>query len=179
MASSSNPTAPLLLVNYCDTGKPLGTSKLTLQQLDSDTLQYFQKQTRRLSGDLELPLEDHLPGDFGFLEYRIGSDLNGAYTLYYYHDEVILASLFLRGRDSEAETELMQVFKYLLLDDQDEDDPTEEQLDSILSSTRFDFEKTTERPVAFAVAFQREGVEPEVYRHVAAMNQHLAFAFCC
>ena len=69
---------------------------------------HFEKKLAHLSGDLELPFEDRLPGDSDFIEYRIGSDLNGAYVLYYFHDEVIFSSLLLSGTDELAETELMQ-----------------------------------------------------------------------
>ena len=45
----------------------------------------------------------------------------------------------------------MQVFKFLLLDTDDLDEPTEEEIDAVLSSEEFDFSQTEIRPAVFEV----------------------------
>lgn len=177
--SQPNQTIPesFVLASYSAAGELLNSNRINDVDLDSQNVHYFQEKFRHLSGDLELPLEDKLPGEFEFIEYRIGSDLNGAFVLYYLHDEVIFASLLLSGTDELAETELMQVFKFLLLDAGDEDEPTEEEIESVLTAEEFDFESITDRPVVFQVELATDANEAQKLAHVQKMDQHLSAAF--
>jgi len=165
------------VASFSAEGSFLNSSQVNLKNLDTENLQHFQDRFRHLSGDLELPMEGKLPGEFDFIEYRIGSDLSGAFVLYYLHDEVVFASLLLSGSDDFAETELMQVFKFLLLDSGEEDEPSEEEIESVLSSEEFDFGVISDRPVVFQIELPTDVEEAEQLAHVMKMDQHLAAAF--
>ena len=161
--------------NYLGDGTCLSPQTISVDQLDLQIVAEFRRKLSRLSGDLELPLEAKLPGNLPHLEYRIGSDGAGAYVLYYFHDEVISASLILPGQSEEQESELMQVFRFLLLDDADAEEPSEEEIDEVLSSDEFDFEQFSDRPAIFTIHFS---IKPgEQQEQVLSMNQHLATAF--
>ncbi len=166
-----------IVASYSAAGEILRSEQVKTASLDSNHLNYFANKFRHLSGDLELPLEDQLPGGVDFLDYRIGSDLNGAYVLYYFHDEVIFASLMLSGTDEPIETELMQVFKFLLLDTQDEDEPTEETIEEVLSSDEFDFPAFESRPAIFEVQLANPHDPSLPINHVIELNRHLGAAF--
>lgn len=173
------PVADFPVAVYSAQGDRLQTEKVITADLDSNYIDYFDNKFRHLSGDLELPLEDQLPGGFDYLEYRIGSDRNGAYVLYYFHDEVIFASLMLSGTESVVETELMQVFRFLLLDTQDDDEPTEEEIEQVLASEAFDFESLESRPAIFEVQLSDPAPADETIpvNHVIRLNRHLGAAF--
>ena len=162
---------------YSPEGETLRNEQVMATSLEASHLDYFAKKFRHLSGDLELPLEDQLPGGVDFLDYRVGSDGNGAYVLYYFHDEVIFASLLLSGTDDPIETELMQVFKFLLLDTNDEDEPTEEEIEEVLSSDAFDFPAIEQRPAVFEVQLSDPDDESLPIDHVISLNRHLGAAF--
>lgn len=163
--------------DYDNEGAVIEVNEITIDQLDKLHVEWFEKKLARLSGDLELPLEGQLPGDIPHIDFRIGSDLNGAYVLYYLHDEVVFASLYLRGEDDLTETELTQVFKFLLLDTADADEPSEDEIESVLASTAFDFPAVEPRPVAYTVRFSNNREEETECQHIKRMDQHLAAAF--
>lgn len=167
----------------------MGANEVATSELDVSCVSIFQEKFRHLSGDLELPFEDKLPhshkasknqeatSNLSSVKYRIGSDLNGAYVLYYINDAVIFSSLILSGTDLVTENELLDVFKFLLLDTQDSDEPTEEEIDSILNSEAFDFHSVEHRPVVFEVEMADQDVETETVKQISEMNRHLALAF--
>ncbi len=177
--SQSNETIPqsFSVASFSADGDFLDATQVNGVDLDPKHVEFFQTRFRHLSGDLELPLEGKLPGAFEFIEYRIGSDLSGAFVLYYFHDEVIFASLLLSGTDELAETELMQVFKFLLLDAGDEEEPSEEEIESVLSSDEFDFELISDRPVVFQIELATDADEVEKINHVRTMDRHMSAAF--
>lgn len=165
------------VADYDNEGTVIEINEVTINQLDEPQVEWFEKKLARLSGDLELPLEGQLPGDIPHIDFRIGSDLNGAYVLYYLHDEVVFASLYLRGEDELTETELTQVFKFLLLDSGNADEPSEDEIESVLASTAFDFPAVESRPVAYTVQFSNDPKEEAECQHIKRMDQHLAAAF--
>jgi hypothetical protein len=137
----------------------------------------LQQKLSRLSDDLELPLEARVPGEHPFLEFRIGSDGSGAFVLYYLHDEIMLASLFLTGSDDQEELDLIQVFRFLLLDEEDLENPSEQDITEILSSSAFDCQSLDSRPAVISVLFpDQEPPSPEV-SHAQIINLHLAATF--
>lgn len=146
-------------------------------ELDAQTLEIFQQLLTRLSSDLELPLEADVPGEISFLDFRIGSDGLAAYVLYYFHDEVLLASLILPGVDSQAEDELIDVFRFLLLDTEDLDEPSELEIDSVLNSKLFDFSNLLQRPAVITISFSQVPSDSPALDHAINMNLHLAKAF--
>ncbi len=155
----------------------MATDLVENKSLTTQTLGYFENELSNLSGDLELPFESNFPGDHPFIEYRIGSDLFGAYVLYYFHDEVVFSSLMLSGADSQCETELMQVFKFLHLETSDNEDPTEEEIEAVLASSQFDFESIPQRPIVFEVPISNRDDESQQLENIALMNRHIAAAF--
>jgi hypothetical protein len=165
------------IANYDPDGDLHEQQVLDPAGLNSEIVSLFQAKLSRLSGDLDLPLEVRLPGEFSDLQFSIVSDLNAAYALYYWGDEVVFASLYLRGDDEENETELAHVFKFLLLDTEDSEDPTDEQIDEVLASDAFDFPAVADRPVAFAIRFLYDPDAEEMMAHVAQMDRCLAAAF--
>jgi hypothetical protein len=165
------------LAEYDLSGELTNVSQVSLDSLASDTITGFQTRLARLSGDLELPLESSLPGEFNHIDYRVGSDLNGAYVLYYLHDEVLFASLLLRGQDEDSEIELTQIFRFLLLDTEHLDEPTEEVIEAVLASSEFDFDAIQERPAAFSIRLSQVATESRECEHIAEMDRHLAAAF--
>ena len=167
----------ITVASYCADGQFQKSETVDVRDLTSEHVRYFREKLSRLSGDLELPFEDRLPGESRFIDYRIGSDLNGAYVLYYFHDEVIFASLLLSGTDEMIETELMQVFKFLLLDTNEQDDPTEEEIEAVLNSDKYDFPSIIARPAVFEVPLSDREDEIEAADYVLMMNRHLSAAF--
>jgi len=165
------------IANYDPEGDLLDQQILAPENLAAETISHFRSKLSRLSGDLDLPMEVKLPGDFSNLEFLIVSDLHAAYVLYYWDDEVVFASLYLRGDDEENETELAHVFKFLLLDTEDSEDPTEEEINDVLSSDAFDFPAVEDRPVAFAIRFLYDPDADAMMAHVAGMDHCLAAAF--
>jgi hypothetical protein len=165
------------IASYNTEGESIGLKEVLIEQLDPAVLAAFQKKLQRLPNTLELPLEGKLPGDYPHLDFRIGSDSNGAYVLYYLHDEVVYASLYLGGRDVETEEELSQVFKFLLLDQDDADDPTEDEIEDVLSRSAFNFSEVQSRPVVFSVCFENQPNEEQEFGHIRHMDQHLAAVF--
>jgi hypothetical protein len=165
------------VADYDNDGAVIEVTEVAIDQLDEMQVEWFEKKLARLSGDLELPLEGQLPGDIPHIDFRIGSDFNGAYVLYYLHDEVVFASLYLRGEDDLTETELTQVFKFLLLDSGDADEPSEDEIESVLASAAFDFPAVENRPVVYAVHFSNDPEEETECQHIKRMDQHLAAAF--
>ncbi len=165
------------LTRYDVDGDQISSQSVSVDELEKDALALFAKKLSRLSGDLELPLEAKLPGKFPQIDYRIGSDGYGAYVLYYLNDEVVFASLLLRGEDESCEIELTQVFKFLLLDTNDQEEPTEEEIEEVLASPAFDFETITARPAAFTIRFSDLPDEEAELQHIESMDRHLAAVF--
>lgn len=151
-------------------------------------ISFFAKHFENLSNDLELPLEGKLPhdedalsADIGFdpkfIEYRITSESkDAAFVLYYHHDENVHISLLLGGNNDEAELELMQIIRCLLLSPNFEEDIGEEEINEILDDDRFDFEEVEQRPVLYNVSFPSDD-DHEAIQHIQKLDKHLAFAF--
>ena len=149
-----------------------------MADLQPESLNDFIGQFKYLSGDMELPLEDKLSGPFDFMEYRISADADCGLMFYYFHDEVVFASVFLTGRVPETEAELLDTFRYLLMETDDmTEDPTEEEIDEKLSSNNFPFAMETERPAAIEIEFPSKEDELQEVKHAQEMNRHAAAAF--
>ena len=166
---------------YLENGELDRTDSVDTTALDETLVEHFAGDLKYLSGDLELPMERPLPGSVKHCEYRIASDLKGgAFVMVYFHDELVMASLMLQGVNELPETDLLQVFKYLLLEPEDIDEvdgPTDEQIDEILTQEAFDFEGESERPVLFNVIYELEPEIPEEQQHIENAFLHIAAAF--
>ena len=58
-----------------------------------------------------------------------------------------------------------------------EDEPTEEEIEEVLSSDAFDFPAIEERPAVFEVQLSRPDEESLPIDHVISLNRHLGAAF--
>lgn len=165
---------------YLENGELDSTSSIETSDLDQTLVNHFTGDLQSLSGDLELPMERPVP-DIEHLEYRIGSDLKGgAFVLYYFHDELMMASLLLKGVNEGPEMDLLQVFKFLLLEPEgidEQDGPTDEEIDEILALDAFDFESVSDRPALLSVVYELEPDADKATEHVEKMNVHLASSF--
>ena len=165
---------------YLENGELDTTSSIDTGDLEQTLVNHFAGDLNSLSGDLELPMERPVP-DIKHLEYRIGSDLKGgAFVLYYFHDELIMASLLLCGVNDGPERDLLQVFKFLLLEPEgidEEDGPTDEEIDEVLAMDAFDFESVSDRPAMLSVVYELDPDADKATEHVEKMNTHLASAF--
>ncbi len=157
--------------------------ELTTQQavdrvaIETDRVESFKRSLTKLSGDLDLPLEVVVP-DMEHLVLRICSDRHqAAYTVYYFHDEAVFASLLLPGRDLEIETELTQVLRFLLLDTSDEDEPDEEVIEEILTAPEFRFEAIETRPATIQIALNDDESISTELEQIAEIDQQVAVAF--
>jgi len=167
----------IALVRFSMAGDLVESTEYPWADLNKDHIKFFADKFEHLSGDLELPLESRLPGNPEFMEFRIGSDLHGAFVLYYFHDEAIFTSVILSGTNDECENELLQVFKFLLLDFENNDEPSEEEIDSVLNSSYFDFDSVTVRPVVIEIQSSDRPDEADQCSLAMKMNRHLAAAF--
>lgn len=144
---------------------------------DSGYLHELQLKLSRLSDDLELPLEAKAPGEHPFLEFRIGSNGQGAFAMYYLHDEILLASLFLTGTDDQADSALISVFRFLMLDEEDLENPSEQEISEILSSSAFDCRALASRPAVISVLISEQQPPSPEFSHAQVINLHLAATF--
>ncbi|MFK7766343.1 MAG: hypothetical protein AB8B55_03915 [Mariniblastus sp.] len=159
-------------------GSHTTSESINAVDLQPDVLTDFVGQFGYLSGDMELPLEARLPGEFGLMAYRIKADANCGLMFYYLENQVIFASVYLTGREPETETELLDTVRYLLMEtDEMEEDPTEEEIDEMLSSPMFPFADVTERPAIIEINFPTEQDESKEAAHAQDMNRHAAAAF--
>ena len=89
----------------------------------------------------------------------------------------MFASLVLSGNDDEAEFELTQVFRYLLLDDSDEEDPSEEEVEATLNRDEFLFDDFEQRPIVFQIRLTDEPEFDDLSQKIADIDQSVSAAF--
>lgn len=167
----------LAFANYSAAGDCIGSEEIDLVAIDAELTADLTKRLSNLSGDLDLPLEENVCSDPPVV-VRICSEFNAAYTVYYCDEVAAFASLILTGKDEEAELELMQAFKYLLLDDADDDeDPTEEAVEEILNSPDFQFDEHTARPIVYQIRLSDEPEDDDLSQRIADLDQSVAAAF--
>ena len=135
---------------------------------------HFKDKFKRLSGDLDLPLEEKIPGAGESMVLRICSEGTAAYVIYYYADEPILASLLLAGEKEEVEFEIMATLRFLLLQGDEDEEPDDAAIDAILAAAEFDFEAVEDRPITYQIVLDDD---PEVAAEVqSCMGFDLAVA---
>ena len=148
-----------------------------LVEIAAETAQlasHFKDKFKRLSGDLDLPLEEKIPGAEESMVLRICSEGTAAYVIYYYADEPVLASLLLAGENEEVEFEIMATLRFLLLQGDEDEEPDDAAIDAILAAAEFDFEAVEDRPITYQVVLDDD---PEVAAQVQGfMNFDLAVA---
>ena len=148
-----------------------------LIEIADETVQlasHFKDKFKRLSGDLDLPLEEKIPGAEESMVLRICSEGTGAYVIYYFADEAILASLLMAGENEETECAILDTLRFLLMQGDEDEEPDEAAIDAILAAAEFDFEAVEDRPITYQVVLDDD---PEVAAEVQrCMNFDLAVA---
>lgn len=135
---------------------------------------HFKDKFKRLSGDLDLPLEEKIPGSEESMVLRICSEGTAAYVIYYYLDNPIAASLVLAGKNEEVEFEIMATLRFLLMVGDEDEEPDEAAIDAIMAAAEFDFEAIDDRPITYQVVLDDD---PDVATQVqSVMNFDLAVA---
>ena len=134
---------------------------------------HFKDKFTRLSGDLDLPLEEKIPGEESMV-LRICSEGTAAYVIYYHLDNPIVASLVLAGENEEVEFEIMATLRFLLLVGDEDEESDEAAIDAIMAAAEFDFEAIEDRPITYQVVLDDD---PDVAAQVqSAMDFDLAVA---
>ena len=148
-----------------------------LVEITAETAQlagHFKDKFKRLSGDLDLPLEEKIPDADEAMVLRICSEGSGAYVIYYFADEAILASLLMAGKNEETECAILDTLRFLLMQGDEDEEPDEAAIDAILAAAEFDFEAIEDRPITYQVVLDDD---PEVAAQVQSfMNFDLAVA---
>ena len=144
----------LSCTRFSPDGHKLDQQIAATDQLDSKFIGELREQFSRLSGDLDLPLEVplRLPEPQAELlgideiRFQVNSNAEGAFVLYLADDECIFCSLYLAGGTTDSENEFADVFRYFLLDEDETEDASDDNIDRILASKLFDFGSVKERP---------------------------------
>ena len=178
MNNRNDHVAEITLVNFEETGQPADVKQIDFSepQFSEQLLQLLEDRLKHLSGDLDLPLEGHLPGPKEEIAFRVSSDLQNSFAFYYLDSQIIGLTLTLTGGDPEPEAEMIDSIRVLLLDQDDHEELDNEQVQSILASKDFAFQKFDQRPIHFFVplAADTEGTISELTRG----SLHLAKALC-
>jgi hypothetical protein len=142
----------------------------------AELVQSLNSHLGRLSGDLDLPLEGHLPMKSGKTVFRVSSDGANSFTFYYLKNDIIGLSLTLTGNDREAEAEIIDSIRLLLLETEDLEDQESDQIEKTLSVDEFDFQSFDQRPIHFFVPLV--GSDLEVPNDLVAGSMHVALVLC-
>lgn len=132
----------LLLITFNSSGEACSENRIDPKAIS----EIFVEKLSRVSGSLDLPLEFQV-SDCPPVNIQICSTSGAAYSVYYMNDIALYTSLILTGSDPDAERELADAYRYLLLDETDEETPSEDFLEEILELDAFDFEQFSERPI--------------------------------
>lgn len=164
------------VASYSSDGHLQGHSETEVDESMAALVEHFTEKFARLPGDLDLPLEEKIPGMDESAVLRICSESSAAYVIYYLSDTPLLASLLVAGHDEEAEFEIMSTLKFLLLQGDGDEELDDEVIDAILAAAEFDFEAIEVRPITYqivldddpAVADQVQAFKPIDYAVAAA-----------
>ncbi len=168
----------ITLVTFEGTGQATETKQIPLtgSQFSQALLDSLETRLKHLSGDLDLPLEGHLPGPRGEIAFRISSDFQNSFAFYYLEDEIIGLTLTLTGGESMPESEMIDSIRLLLLDHEDREDPDDDQIEGILASDDFDFQTFEQRPIHFFVRLAADA--QETLDDLTHASLHLAKVLC-
>lgn len=155
------------VADYSSDGQLQGHSEAQIDDAAVALVEHFSEKFTRLPGDLDLPLEEKIPGMDESAVLRICSESSAAYVIYYLNDAPLLASLLVAGHDEEAEFEIMSTLKFLLLQGDGDEEPDDEAIDAVLAAAEFDFEAIEDRPITFQIVLDDD---PEVAQQVQAFR---------
>ena len=153
MNTENDPAAAISLVTFEETGQTTEVKQINLSEplFSQQLLQTIRDRLKHLSGDLDLPLEGHLPGPTEEIVFRVSSDFQNNFAFYYLNSEIIGLTLTLTGSDPEPEAEMIDSIRVLLLDQEDHEDMDNEQIQGILENDAFAFHEFDQRPIHFLV----------------------------
>lgn len=167
-------------VEYLGDGVVLESHDVDVNSVPVAAVEAVGQKIARLSGSLELPLEFAIEGQPDAI-VRVCSDFKTMYSVYYFDEVACLTSLTLPGVDPESESELIQVFRALLLSDSDNDEITDEEWETIEAEGLFDFNAIEERPVTLQTFLMEpeEGAEEEqiLFDQFREIDRALTIAF--
>lgn len=168
----------ITLVTFEGTGRATEAKQIPLveSQFSEPLLQSLEDRLKHLSGDLDLPLECHLPGPKGEVAFRISSDFQNSFAFYYWDSEIIGLTLTLTGGEPIPEAEMIDSIRLLLLDQEDREDPDDDQIEDILAREEFEFQKFEQRPIHFFVSFASDA--EETLDDLIHSTLHLAKVLC-
>ncbi len=155
------------VASYSSDGQLQGHSETQVDDSAVALVEHFIEKFTRLPGDLDLPLEEKIPGMNESAVLRICSESSAAYVIYYFNDAPLLASLLVAGQDEEAEFEIMSTLKFLLLQGDGDEELEEETIDAVLAAAEFDFEAIEDRPITYQIVLDDD---PEVADQVRAFR---------
>ena len=170
-------TNKIHVANYSSAGQLEAHSEVDIDDSLVTLVDHFTERFKRLPGDLDLPLEEKIPGLDESAVLRICSESSAAYVIYYLNDAPLLASLLVAGQDEEAEFEIMSTLKFLLLQGDGDDELEDDAIDAVLAAAEFDFEAIPDRPITYQIVLDDD---PEVAQQVRAfkpIDQAVAVAF--
>lgn len=178
MKTEKDRSTELTLVTFERTGQATETKQIPFSgsQFSQPLLHSLENRLKHLSGDLDLPLEGHLPGPRGEIAFRISSDFQNSFAFYYLEDEIIGLTLTLTGGEPTPEAEMIDSIRLLLLDHDDREDPDDDQIESILASDDFEFQIFEQRPVHFFVRLASDA--QETLDDLTQASVHLAKVLC-
>ncbi|MEL7499258.1 MAG: hypothetical protein AAFN77_16750 [Planctomycetota bacterium] len=162
------------IATYTIAGELRRTNQIELNREADGVNAELSNQLSQLSFDIDLPLELIFEGDPKVV-LRICATESAAYAIYYVADRACFASLILTGNDDELDFELMQTFRYLLLDESDDDDPSEESIMELLNQEAFEFFQIEERPVVHRIWLSEESAD--VILRLERTDQQVAVAY--
>lgn len=178
MNTQNDRVEEITLIKFEETGGATDVEQVDFSAplFSEPLLQRLNDRLKHLSGDLDLPLEGHLPGPTDEIAFRVSSDLQNSFAFYYLDSQIIGLTLTLTGSDPDSEAEMIDSIRLLLLDQEDREELEDEQAQSILASHDFAFQTFDQRPIHFFVplATDLEGTISELTRG----SLHLAKALC-
>ena len=180
MNTTNNPGEEITLVQFEETGQPASVTAIDLSgpQFSQQLQQLLEDRLKHLSGDLDLPLEGHLPGPTQEITFRISSDFQNSFAFYYLNSQIIGLTLTLTGGDGDPseEAEMIDSIRALLLDQEDHEELDDEQVQGILAGEGFEFQKFDQRPIHFLVPLGID--EEETLNELTRGGLHLAKVLC-
>jgi len=172
-----NEIKQLHVAKYSAAGDLENQNQVEITAEMASLVNHFKDKFTRLSGDLDLPLEEKIPGGEESMVLRICSEGTAAYVIYYYLDNPIAASLVLAGENEEVEFEIMTTLRFLLLVGDEDEEPDEAAIDAIMAAAEFDFEAIEDRPITYQVVLDDDPSVATQVQSVMDFDLSVAAAF--
>ncbi|MEM7453436.1 MAG: hypothetical protein AAF456_03675 [Planctomycetota bacterium] len=160
---------------YDEDGRLLKSGQFSTDGLDESAVENHADKMQRMSGTLQLPLKVALEDQLSHISYEIYNESTAAYVLYYSGEEVVSATLIMSGREVDGEADVLSLFRYLLLEEETEVEATDERINELLGTDRFDFDAEPSRPASYSVLLTEE--ESPDQTHIDEVDREVTAAF--